>query len=90
MNANRKIRPANGLGPAIALGARQLAEKRARELTRERQHEEQRLRLTAYSHGIFEGRRREAMADEARAHNGIGVTVDQSQDVVQERTLSLL
>lgn len=70
MNATRTIRPVNGIGPGIGRGARYEAEKRSRDLARQRKQELERAKLTAASHGIFEGRRLEAIAQESRTYNG--------------------
>lgn len=73
MNATRTIRPVNGIGPGTGPSAKAQAEKRSRDLHRQRQRELQRAKLSAASHGIFEGRRREALAQEARTHNGASI-----------------
>lgn len=66
---NAEIHPVNGIGPGT-VNIRDLIvqrdQQRRRERKRELEREIQRARVTAEAHGIFEGRMRQIVEDDAR------------------------
>lgn len=86
MNANKEHLPLNGLGPIPSPGARALAEKRARELQRERNQQHVVAHAAGYSHGIFEGRRRAIMDADQRVVDAVvrnGAVVNPAVDMLR-------
>lgn len=62
-NANRVVRPANGIGPGTGPSARQQAEKRANDLARQRKQERVKQQAIGYAKGYAQSRYDEAARD---------------------------